>query len=201
MIRVNLLSPERKEISGVAAEAAPIAEEEKEKKISVGAGVGAAVITVGIIGFLYVTQAQSLEKKKNTLNEKRAKKVQLKDVENTLKELEQAKNDLTKKVTLIGQLKSRQQSTVKMMDELSNALPEWVWLTGLSFSGNQLGLNGKALNNNLIANFINNLKATNSFSNIEFRNSTRRKQAGFEDIFTFRITCTFNEQPSGKKAG
>ncbi len=201
MIRVNLLSPERKEISGVAAEAAPVSEEEKERKISVGAGIGAAVITVGIIGFLYVTQAQTIEKKRNTLNEKRAKKVQLKDVENTLKELEEAKNDLTRKVALIGQLKARQQSTVKMMDEISNALPEWVWLTGLSFSSNQVSLNGKALNNNLIANFINNLKATYSFSNIEFRNSTRRKQTGFEDIFTFRITCTFNEQPSGKKAG
>ena len=64
MIRVNLLSPERKEISGVAAEAPPISEEEKETKISVGAGIGAVAITVGLIGFLYVTQSQTLEKKK-----------------------------------------------------------------------------------------------------------------------------------------
>ena len=88
-----------------------------------------------------------------------------------------------------------------MMDEVSNALPEWVWLTSLNFSGNQLSLSGKALNNNLIANFINNLKATSSFTNVDFKNSSRKKQSGFEDIFAFKITCTFVEKSSNKKAG
>lgn len=198
MIKVNLLSPERKEVSGGGAEAGSFPEEQKESKISTGAAIGAAAITVGIIGFLYMTQAATLENRKNLLDEKNARKAQLKDVENTLAELEKAKVDLTRKVALIGQLKSQQMSTVKMMDELSNALPEWVWLADLRFSGNRLNLNGKAIHNNLIADFINNLKATNSFTDIQFQGSTKVKQKGV-DIFNFKLNCVYVEKKQDEK--
>jgi type IV pilus assembly protein PilN len=115
--------------------------------------------------------------------------------------LEKTKKDLSTKVNLIQQLKSKQESTVRMMDEISNALPEWVWLTSLGFSGNIVRLSGKALNNDLIANFINNLKATDSFTNVDFKKSSRKKQSKFEDIFTFSLTCQFKEKSTEKKAG
>lgn len=198
MIKVNLLSPERKEISGVAGEAAPVAEEVKEGSLSTGAGIAAAVITVAVIGFLYVTQAKTIENKKNELDEQNARKARLKDVEKTLQELEQAKAELTQKVALIGELKSKRLATVKMMDELSNALPEWVWLTRVTFSGNLLSLDGKAIHNNLIADFINNLKATNSFNNIDFKSSTKKKQSG-SDVFTFAISCYYQEKQQQKR--
>ncbi len=198
MIKVNLLSPERKEVAGGGAEPGAFPEEEKESKISTGAAIGAAVITVGIIGFMYITQAKTLENRRNLLDEKNARKAQLKDVESTLAELEKTKNDLTRKVALIGQLKSQQMSTVKMMDELSNALPEWVWLSNLSFSGNRLSLNGRAIHNNLIADFINNLKATNSFTDIQFQGSAKVKQKGV-DVFNFNLNCTYVEKKQPKK--
>jgi Tfp pilus assembly protein PilN len=199
MIKVNLLSPERKEVSGVGGEAPPSLEVEKESKISTGAAVAAAVITIGVIGFLYITQTKTLEDKQKQLHEQQAKKKRLEHVEKTLKDLERAKNELSKKVELIGQLKSRRHNTVKMMDELSNALPEWVWLTSLRFSGTLVTLQGKTLNNNLIADFINNLKATNSFISIEFKGSTKKKQGGSE-IFSFNLTCIYREKPT-KKVG
>ena len=91
----------------------------------------------------------------------------------TLEELERAKKMLDKKVKLISDLKSSQQDTVKMMDALVDALPDWVWLTALSFKGRQLSINGKAVHNNLISDFINNLKGTGCFDNITFPGSNR----------------------------
>ncbi len=76
MIRVNLLSPEKKEVPGGAGEAPAFADEQKENKINVGAGIGAAVITIGLIGFMYYTQTQTLEDKQNLLEEKNAKPTQ-----------------------------------------------------------------------------------------------------------------------------
>jgi len=202
MIKVNLLSPERKEVAGAPGEAPGYSEEERESKISTLAVAVSAILTVGIIGFLYWTQTQTLENKQNLLQEKTAKKATLAEVEKTLKELEKAKADLNRKVALISELKSRRQSTVKMMDELSNALPEWVWLSNLNFSGNRLSLKGKAIHNNLIADFINNLKATNSFTDISFQNSTKQKMAGL-DVFNFNLTCVYVEKSTdkSKKAG
>ncbi|HLP57467.1 MAG TPA: PilN domain-containing protein, partial [Candidatus Deferrimicrobium sp.] len=145
MIRVNLLSPEKKVATGGGApEQASFSEEKKPGKFSIPAAVIAGLLTFGIIGFLYITQAKTLEEKTNLLNDLNAKKTTLKKVETTLLELEAAKNDLTRKVSLISTLRSQQQSTVKMMDAVSNALPEWVWLTSLTFSGTRLSLAGKA---------------------------------------------------------
>ena len=86
------------------------------------------------------------------------------------------------------------------MDQLSNSLPEWVWLTSLSFSGNTLSLNGRALTNSLIADFINRLKASNSFVNVRFHSSLRRVHLG-QEILDFRLTCTYQESPANKKVG
>lgn len=196
MIRVNLLSPEKKEVAG-GAETSGFSEEKRESKVSTLAIIVAMLITGGLIGVMYVTQTQTLTDKENLLEEKNAHKIRLKDVESTLQELERAKTDLARKVGLISELKSRQQSTVRMMDELSDSLPEWVWLSSLSFSGNRLSLKGKAIHNNLIADFINNLKATNSFTDIKFQSSTKQKQAGL-DVFNFDLSCVYVEKSINK---
>jgi Tfp pilus assembly protein PilN/Tfp pilus assembly protein PilP len=205
MIRVNLLSPEKKEIADAGADAFSFAEEKKEEKINPVAGIGAAVLTLGIIGFLYFNQANTLEQKKKDLNDKTAEKARLKYVEDTLRELEETKKDLNRKVRLIGELKGRQQTAVKMMDKVSNSLPEWVWLNDMKFSGNRLTLGGNAVDNNLISDFMNNLKATNNFINLIFPGSSRRKFRG-QDIFSFSLTNSYVEKtapktsPTGKQA-
>ena len=109
MIKVNLLSPERKEVSGAAPEAgAPFQEEEKSTKINTGAIIGAAVITVGIIGYLYFTQSQTLKEKELLLQERTARKQQLDNVLKNIDELEKAKNQVDQKIKLIQGLNSCQ---------------------------------------------------------------------------------------------
>ena len=202
MIKVNLLSPEKKEVSGTGAETAPFPEEEKGNKINKGAIIGAAIITLGVIGGLYFTQAQTIERKQQYLQEREARKKTLDRVLQTLEELERAKSMLDKKVKLISELKSSQQDTVKMMDALVDAMPDWVWLTDLRFSNKQLSISGKAVHNNLISDFINNLKGTGCFYNIGFPGSNREKQSG-QDVFNFKLTCSYREREaaaSSKKA-
>lgn len=196
MIKINLLSPEKKDVSGVGAEAPAFAEEKKEAGLNIGAAVGAAILSLGLIGFLYITQANTIEAKMQEREDMKSRKEKLKDVEDTLKELEKTKKELTQKVELINGLKSQKQTTVKMMDNISDALPEWVWLSRLTFLNNKVNLSGRAIHNNLIADFINNMKATGSFTKIEFQQSSRGKQSGL-DVFSFNITCVFKEKTSG----
>lgn len=199
MIKVNLLSPERKEVAGAAAEAAPFPEEEKESKINTGAIIGAAIITVGIIGLLYFTQAQTLEQKQQHLQERTARIKALDEVLKTLAELEKARSILDKKVKLIQDLRKKQQDSVKMMDALCDALPDMIWLTKLSFSNRSLSITGKALSNNLISDLINNMKGTGSFYDVTFPGSTRQTQ-GNQEIFNFRVTCTYRDKDEVKKS-
>lgn len=189
MIKVNLLSPERKEVAG-APEAAAFVEEERENKVNVGAIVAAVLLTVGTIGFLYFTQASTLDNKQKVLAEKRARKAQLDNVLKTLAQLEKTKKDLDRKVKVIGELKAQQTSAVRMMDEVSKALPDWVWLSALSYTRGVVSINGRALSNNLIADFINNLDSTGYFLDIRL-NSSKRSRRGGTEVYDFSITCRF----------
>ncbi|MCP5047197.1 MAG: PilN domain-containing protein [bacterium] len=197
MIKVNLLSPEKKDLGGGGPEVAAFPDEDRAQKINAMAAIAAAVITVGIIGFMYFTQAATLEEKESLLVERRARKAELDIVLQTLLELEKAKKLLDRKVKLIAELKSRQQDAVKMMDQLSNALPDWVWVKSVSFSGKLLSLSGSAIHNNLISDFINNLKGTGSFYNIQFPGSSRQNKSGL-DIFNFRLTCYYRDKDQQK---
>jgi len=198
MIKVNLLSPEKKEIGGGPSDAPGFSQESKENKLNIAAAVGAIGLTLVVIGFMYFVQANTIEEKQTLLKEREARKQQLDTVLQTLLELEKAKNLLDRKVKLIANLKSRQQDSVKMMDQLSNALPDWIWLQSLSFSGKLLSISGKALHNNLISDFINNLRGTGYFNSIRFHNSTRQRQ-GSQDVFNFKISCYYEDKDMVKE--
>ena len=60
------------------------------------------------------------------------------------------------------------------MDEISSNIPDWVWLTETSFSENKIRIKGKAMSNNLLADFIRNLKESPYLTNIGLISSTLR---------------------------
>ena len=192
MIKVNLLSPEKKDVTPGMASAESFGGEERPSALSIPAIVAASVLTVFIIGGLYFLQSNKLDSVKNNLEERRARFIELEEVLKTLKLLESTKKDLKNKVDIIQNLNLKKQGTVRMMDQLSRSLPEMVWLTNMKFNSNKLSLSGSALSNNLIADFINNLNSTNYFQNIQFKDSIRKRKSGV-DVFDFRLECTFSD--------
>lgn len=192
MIKVNLLSPEKKDISASPGDTAVFADEERESKLNIPAIVSALVLSVAVIGILYFLQSNKLDTSRKTLEERKATLAEKENILKTLEKLEQTRKMLDKKVKIIQNLNAKKQTTVKMMDQLSKALPEMVWLTSLKFSNGSLNLSGSALSNNMIADFINNLKSTNYFYNIQFKDSIRKKKSGV-DVFNFRLQCSFRD--------
>ncbi len=197
MIKVNLLSPEKKDLAHGVAATESFADEAKANELSVPAIIGAIVLTIFIIGGMYFLQSNKFSDVKKSLEVRKARLTELEDVLETLKVLENTKKILKNKVDIIQSLNARKQVAVKMMDQLSRALPEMVWLSNMKFNNRTLSLKGSALSNNLVADFINNLKSTNYFKSIKFKDSVRKKKSGV-DVFDFRLDCTFSD-PSKKK--
>ena len=197
MIKINLLKPEKKEVSAGGLAVSTI-DESKENKMSVPALIGAIAITVGSIGLLYFLQTNNLNSEKKLLEERTLRKAELEKVLQKLAELEATKMELDRKIKIINDLKFKQKDAVFMMDKLSRCLPDWVWLTDLNFKNGALQLSGKALSNNLIADLINNLQTSNSFINVQLKSSSRNKEAGI-DIFVFKVECVFVRQPDLNK--
>ena len=107
-----------------------------------------------------------------------------------VEELEAKRSLLKRKVDVINELKNKQHGPVRIMDEVSRALPELVWLTKLTLSGDNISLTGEAMDENAVANYYSNLDASPFFEEPEVKGLTRRG----ED-FTFTLTAVFTYEP------
>lgn len=172
MIRINLLKPEKKEIKRTPE--APSPEYKKEKKSQPLFGlIFLLLIVVVVAGYLW--QRKTLNEEQDLLEKAQAEKRELQGVLVKLDQLEQQKTVLERKMNLINQLKSRQGIAVTILDELSKQIPDWVWLTEVSYSGQMVRLKGKAFSNNLIADYIYNLEESPYFSGVNLVSSTQRR--------------------------
>jgi len=197
MIKINLLKPEKKEVAA-GGETVSLTEEAQPSKLSLPALIGAVALTVCGIGLLYFLQSSTLASEKKLLDDRTLRKAELEKVLKELAEIETTKLELDSKIKIISDLKLRQKDAVFMMDKMSRCLPDWVWLTSLTFKSGAVNISGKALSNNLIADLINNLQNSNSFVNVQLKSTSRKREAGI-DIFEFRIDCQFINQPDLNK--
>lgn len=132
------------------------------------------------------------------LEQAQQQKSQLRDVAKTLNQLEQQKAMFEKKINLINTLKSRQTIAINILDQISRTLPEWVWLTETGYAGDSITIKGRAINNNLVAEYISNLENSPYFKNVNVPNSIQ-KTTGNNVFYEFTITAQF-ESPRETEA-
>jgi type IV pilus assembly protein PilN len=143
------------------------------------------------IGILYVLGMWwHLASVKHDLDDKIHKAQQevdrLKSIIDEVNGYERKKADLEAKINLINELKRNQKGPVRLMDEVSKALPDLVWLTDMSLTGNTIAISGMAMTPNAVANFIENLKKSPYFAEPTF--DSLNQASG---IYSFRLSVTF----------
>jgi len=92
--------------------------------------------------------------------------VELKRYEELAKQVDQYKNEkkvLEEKIKVIHTLVAAQSGPVRLLDEVSRALPNEVWLTGMSRTGKKLDISGVAFSNFSLASFMTNLSKASTF--------------------------------------
>ena len=94
------------------------------------------------------------------------------------------------KISIINDLKSQQKVPVRVMDEVSAALPALVWLTRMDDKKGTLVIAGRALNTNAVATFIESLDQVEFFDEPVLKNTQQR--AG---VYNFVINVKFTRPP------
>ncbi len=117
---------------------------------------------------------------------------QLKKVEDDRKAIEvlkAKKADFQKQIDIITELKNNQQVPVRLLDEVSRNLPDFLWLVSMNESDNQLTFSGRATTPNAYANFYNNLDASPFFQDVGKISYTASR-----DDVTFSLSARFVPQ-------
>lgn len=189
MIRINLLKEEPK---------APIIREEKEEVIKerkpfpMTSLIGLFFIVAVALGYL---QLNSIKKERNLLNAAEEEKNKLKDVLSKLETVQGQKDLIMRKIELINQLRAQQGIAVTVLDEVSKQIPQWVWLTEISFSRQQIQIRGRATDNSMIADYIYNLETSAYFTEVDLKSTTRRQVRGGNEYFDFSLSATYVVPP------
>jgi type IV pilus assembly protein PilN len=196
MIRINLLKPETKDIKEAAA--APGAPEAPTKQPRNLGSLLFLLLVVALGAYLYVQQ-RAFDRENELLTTAKLEKEKLQYVTAKLEQQRKLKASLERKINLINDLRSQQDLAARIMDQLSRSLPEWVWLTEVTYDTKGLELKGKALSNNLIADYMTSLENSSVFQNVSLINSTQRK-AQRNEYLEFTLSAALKKKPEAAPA-
>lgn len=179
MIKINLLPSKKKPARKVT---------DLQKQLVIGAAVLAAV--VGVMVFYWKYQTGVIE---NLERQKTAAEARLRDQENMLKEVKNVEAERTQyqeKIAVVQQLKKNQSGPVRLLDEISRALPAGVNITSLTESTNNISLEGQAFGNNEVVRFIDNLKASPLLTAVNLLETSQAKTEGI-DVYKYKLQFVY----------
>jgi type IV pilus assembly protein PilN len=191
MIRINLLKPESKDIRESVV--TPGVVEEAAKK---GPNLGNLIFLALVIGLgaFYFFQRKAFDRENALLATARQEKSQYQYVEAKLEEQRKARETLDKKITLIESLNAQRDLAPRLMDELSRRLPDWVWLSEVTYDDKGIQIKGRALSNNLIADYISSLEASPQVMNVNLVSSTQ-KTLKADQYLEFSLRAMVEKKP------
>ena len=207
MIRINLLESERAASSKPKGAAAGAAAGGGGGLSAAGpylpllAGLGIALLGCGYF-FWALSSEISDTNAKIVVAKAEVAKLQIEKAKK--EELEKKRKSFQDQVNLIERLKAEQGGPVRMLDEISKALPDFVWLTKMDQAGSTLKITGEASNNNAVADFLNNLQRAGDGCDVSSAagkikcwfpeanlDAYRESTVGSQQVVQFNFTTTF----------
>lgn len=179
MIKINLLQVPK-------ARKAKKASEVQYELVLGGVLIGLAIVGCVYWWFLLDSKISSLQRDKiNANNVLAALKEKVKEVEN----YENNKKILEEKNRIIEQLRKNQAVPVRLLDQVSRSMdPLKIWLVALSAQGAAIDIDGKAITNSDIVEFINNLKNSKFFTDVQLLESRQSMEFNIP-VYSFKLRC------------
>ncbi len=154
--------------------------------------LGVLVIILVVMGMWYFWSRQAnmiaaLEKGKT------AAEAHVREQENVLKEVkdvEEERKKFTEKIGVIQQLKKNQAGPVRLLDEISKALPLGVNVASLSESNNNINIEGEAFTNDDVVRFVDNLKSSRLLSDVMLLETIQAKREGI-DVYKYKLQFVY----------
>lgn len=203
MIRINLLS-EGKRPAAVRKSRQP-ATSFLQGEQAAAIMLAAAIVLVGLLpaGVWWWVKSNEIEENDAAIAEAQREVDELAAI---IKEVEQYKakqEELQNKISVIEQLRRNQRGPVHVMDAISTALPELLWLDNMTMTNTSITLSGRAFNTNAVASFVENLDNVPEFQEPDLRNVQRGSGGvyGFNIVFQYTYPELAEEDEADGAAG
>jgi len=187
MIRINLISEGKK---------TPAVRSARLRAFNIGAhniAVVSVIATVVLAALAYggywLYMNRMLSNQQAEIEELRRTVAELEEIIKEVERFERRKAELEHKIQVITDLRNNQRGPVHIMDQVSRALPDFLWLDRMEVNASMVNIVGKAFTTSSVANFIENLDNVPEFQEPYLRNATWRSQ-----VYDFQVN--FNYTPA-----
>lgn len=199
MIKINLLS-EGKRPAAVRKAKMPAA-----LKLE-GRDVGQWMLALGLL--LGVTAlavswwmwSRKVEAKQQEVAEAQREVDALAAVIKEVEEYKAKKAELERKIGIINDLKANQRGPVRVMDYVSRALPELLWLDRMKMTNDSIQVEGRAFNTNAVANFIENLDKVPEFDEPTLKSTEAQAGGVYKFVIDFNYSFATHGKPPAEGA-
>jgi Tfp pilus assembly protein PilN len=192
MIKINLVSEGRR----------PVVSRKTKERLGIagltpGEGVFLLALVLGMLGLLgyWLYLRSEIKDRDAAIAEAQREVDELAQVLQEVEDYKAKKAKLEHKIAVINELKRNQWGPVRIMDQISNSLPELLWLDTMNLASNNIELQGRAFNTNQVAAFIENLGKVPEFQEPQLRDTSKQGP-----VYSFVITFAFNAAPPPEEA-
>lgn len=187
MIRINLLAVER----GTASRRLTLIPAAQRVTI------GASLILLGTalaVGWWFWSLRQTSQQLDADIARAEVETQQLRSVLAQVQKFETRRAQLQQRVTLIEQLRRGQAGPVHVLDEISKAVPERLWLTEMTQKGQDVTLAGTTTSLTGVSDFVANLESSAWFSKpVDIIDSEMSNDPKNGELVKFSVKATIHD--------
>jgi len=179
MIRINLL---------------PVRDLQKKEKIRdqlIGAVLALALVLLAC-GGLYAHATMKINSEKNTIQAAESEIRSLQKTLGKITEFRKFEKELREKLDVLEKLKENKSGPARMLEELSGATNDKMWLVSFTESNGGVSVEGVGLNEQSVASFLQRLEASPFFKNVELSVTELSSGKGLK-LQKFKASCRIQE--------
>jgi type IV pilus assembly protein PilN len=197
MIKINLLSEGKR----------PAAVRKKAVAKTGGADVGQYLLVLGLVlgglglAAMYWVWKGRVEEKTEEVRVAQQEVDALAEVIKEVEEFKAKKAELERKIGIINDLKANQRGPVRIMDYISRALPELLWLDRLKMDNDSIEIEGRAFNTNAVAAFIENLDKVPEFDEPILKSTEEQTGGVYKFVVNFNYSFASKAKPAEGEEG
>ncbi len=194
MIKINLVREGKAAVrgGGQAASAGPAASS-GPSNINNMLIIGLLLVGIVLAGGYWLVKNRQLASKVEQVATRKAEADKLQHIIQEVAQYQTQKDSLQRRIDLINQLKQNQKGPVRILDRISQDLPDLVWLDKMTENGGEIIVAGRGLNPNAVANFVENIKSDPIFEEPQLSTLVQISTAPI--VYSFDMTFHFTYAP------
>ena len=162
---------------------------------------GSVIIILLAMTLFYLKVSKQINSVKHDIDEQQKELSSYKGTNTKIRNLKNTKTDIETKLKTIKELEKVKTGPVKLLDDIAMSVPrDKLWLTILRENRGTLMLEGTAMDNETVADFMDRLQSTKSIRSVELVRTRQKKITGLAlSLKDFALNCktyAFKEKPA-----